>query len=303
MATSADNHDQTSQSVIAFYKASHKSYVRVWSGTYDRAIHFGYYDDETTMHPEALIRMNELLADLAGIGREDVVIDAGCGFGGSTVWLAENRAGKAIGINIVPHQIAIANEVAQDRGVADRVTFLQADFANIPIEDGSADVFWALESMVHAPDRLRVLAEAFRLLKPGGRIVIVEYFLRSDPPLDVATIPHYEDILSGWAMPSLLTIPDYCQLMHSAGFGSMHAQVLTDNVAPSLQRMKKFAAASLVITRPLAALGLYERARVAHAQASVALADAHFAGHFQYAVITAQKPTAMAGFVQSGVPK
>jgi ubiquinone/menaquinone biosynthesis C-methylase UbiE len=289
--------------VVAYYKASHKSYVRVWSGIYDRAIHFGYYDNEATTHPEALIRMNEILSELVEIDREDVVIDAGCGFGGSTVWLAENRAGKAIGVNIVPHQIAIANGVAQDRVVADRVSFLEADFANIPVKDETADVFWALESMVHAPDRSLVLAEAFRLLKPGGRIMIVEYCLRSEPPLDVASIPQYEEILSGWAMPSLLTIPDYVSLISAAGFSGIRPQVLTDWVVPSLRRMKRLAGASLIVTRLLAALGLYDRARVAHAQASVALADAHFAGHFHYAVITAQKPAAIAGVARSGGPQ
>ena len=290
MSVSATADNRTAQSVIRYYKASHKSYVRVWSGSYDQSIHFGYYDTGNETHAESMIRMNEVACDLAGIGPDDTVVDAGCGFGGSTVWLAENAAKSVYGVNIVPHQVEMAKDLAASRGVSDRATFLNADFADIPLGNETADVFWALESTVHAPDRAKVLAEAFRILKPGGRIMVVEYFLRSKPPVDPETIPGYQKILSGWAMPSLITVPDFSDLLLLAGFDDVRATNMTDKVAPSLKRMKRIAGASLYVSRPLAALGLYDPDRVDHAQASVALADAHLSGQFEYVAMVARKP-------------
>lgn len=278
------------EAVIRYYKASHKSFVRVWAGKYDQSLHFGYYDAQHSTHAAAMLRMNEVIADLAAIGPDDVVIDAGCGFGGSTVWLAEKRAKHVFGINIVPHQIEIAEALARDRNVADRTDFLRCDYADIPLEPRSANIFWAIESMVHATDRAAVLAEAYRLLRPGGRMVIVEYFLRTDPPIDPSEIRSFDTILSGWAMPSLTTLPGLCAMAEQAGFSDATPIDMNDNVAPSLQRIRRIAGASLFVTRPLAALGLYDPDRVAHAVATVRLAEAILAGQIRYAAVVAHKP-------------
>lgn len=59
-------------------------------GNYDNlAIHMGYYDDSIESHEESLLRLNEIVFDIAKIGENDLVLDAGCGVGGSSIWLAK----------------------------------------------------------------------------------------------------------------------------------------------------------------------------------------------------------------------
>lgn len=282
--------DEQGARVVRYYNASHKSFMRVWSGQQDRAIHFGYYDDPKGAHPESLLRMNAFLADLAEISDADTVVDAGCGYGGSTVWLAAERGCTAIGVNISPHQVALAKAFARDRGVEDRASFHHCDYAQTPLPADGADVFWALESTVHTADRGKVFAEAFRLLRPGGRIVVVEYCLRSDPPLDIDEFPGYAAILEGWAMPSLWTVPQIEAAAVAAGFADCSTIDVTDKIAPSLRRMRSIAATTLPVTRLLKRLGWYDPDRVAHARASVLIADALLAGRLSYAVLLAIKP-------------
>ncbi|HEY4513702.1 MAG TPA: hypothetical protein VJH69_00050 [Candidatus Paceibacterota bacterium] len=73
------------QQVIDYYDATYIDFRVLWMGRSDRAIHFGYYDEYAKNHHTALIRMNEKLAESILINREDIVLDAGCGCGGSAV--------------------------------------------------------------------------------------------------------------------------------------------------------------------------------------------------------------------------
>ena len=81
--------------------------------THTYSLHFGYYDETATHHKAAVANMNRVMADLADIGREDKVLDAGCGVGGSGIWLAENRQCSVVGITPVAGQVKGCPENAQ----------------------------------------------------------------------------------------------------------------------------------------------------------------------------------------------
>jgi len=273
--------------VIRYYEASHKSFTRVWSGRVDRAIHFGFYDRNARSHSRSLLRLNEILADIGGVDRGDHVIDAGCGFGGSAVWLAKHRDCSVVGINITEPHLDIARSHAEAMGMADRVSFVHADFAAIPLPPNCADIYWAVESTVHASDRAAVIGEAFRVLKPGGRFVIVEYC----PAIDIDKIRGYEEILSGWAMPTLWTTERYLDALNAIGFREVRHIDATQNIAPSLRRMRRMCRAAVPITRTLLAWNMYDPARVAHNVASLFLADAMLGGELSYVIFSGTKPT------------
>src|SRR5690348_2379164 len=114
-------------SITAYYDHTWLDYRALWLNRDNLAIHFGYYDASTRSHAAALIRMNQVLAQYAAIQPGQRVLDAGCGIGGSSFWLARNCGVKVVGINVVARQVAHARRMAQARGLTNHVTFQQAD--------------------------------------------------------------------------------------------------------------------------------------------------------------------------------
>jgi ubiquinone/menaquinone biosynthesis C-methylase UbiE len=166
------------QHVIDYFDQTHNDYRRLWGIDRHRGLHCGYFDETHSRHDDAVLNMNRIVAETAQIAPGDRVLDAGCGIGGSSFWLTENFADLSVtGININEMQISIANEHLQQQRHQPTLEFRVADFVQTGLASESFDVVWALESMCYADDKQAFLDEAFRLLKPGGRLVIDDGFL------------------------------------------------------------------------------------------------------------------------------
>lgn len=185
------------QNVLDYYKSVNSDYERYWSGKKAQALHFGFYDSPQTKHEESLLRMNEFLAELVGIVDTDIVFDAGCGYGGSCLWLSENISCNSTGMSIVPYQIEKARNLAHELKVSSLLTFIEGDYASTDLPEGSFTVIWGLESIVHCENKQDFIKEAYRLLKPGGRIIIAEYLLREEPPLSKRELKKLQPWLDG----------------------------------------------------------------------------------------------------------
>src|SRR6476646_11694 len=115
---------QHRDSVVRYYDDTWLDYRLVWLKPSNFAIHFGYHDDdERRSHADALVQMNRVLADLARIGQGQRVLDAGCGVGGSSLWLAEHRGAQVLGITPVGSQVARARAFARHRGLSHLVRY------------------------------------------------------------------------------------------------------------------------------------------------------------------------------------
>src|SRR5206468_3719870 len=79
-------------------------YTWFWMSSDSLAMHFGYYDETVRTHDASLLKMNEVLARYAQITSHDHILDAGCGVGGSAIWLARIFGCQVKGITIVPEQ-------------------------------------------------------------------------------------------------------------------------------------------------------------------------------------------------------
>src|ERR1700694_4686200 len=161
--------------IRAYYDETWMDYRMLWLNPQNRAIHFGYWDEHTASHTQSLLAMNRVLASHLGIRSGQRILDAGCGVGGSAIWLAKTYDVKVVGITPVASQAARAYRYAQEQGVADQVSFEQQDYTHTTFSDASFDVVWAMESLCHAPNKRLVLAEARRLLRPSGRGGVGEY--------------------------------------------------------------------------------------------------------------------------------
>jgi arsenite methyltransferase len=152
---------------------------------------------------------------IAGLREGETVLDLGSG-GGIDVILAAHRVGpkgKAIGVDMTDEMISLANRNAAEAGVTN-VEFRKGDIEDLLVEDGSVDVIISNCVINLAPDKDRVFAEAYRVLKPGGRLIV------SDIITDGGLPDHVKNDLDSWAgcIAGAIDGGDYIEKLRGAGF-------------------------------------------------------------------------------------
>jgi SAM-dependent methyltransferase len=280
--------------VRKYYDATRLDYRFLWLNRRDLAVHFGYWGPGIRTHSESLVEMNRVLAERVGIGAGDRVFDAGCGLGGSAIWLARERGARVTGISPVPHQVEEARSNAIKGGVAGSTSFSVGDYAATTFGAASFNVAWFLESLCHAPDKAAVMREAYRLVAPGGRLAICEY-VRTRRPLDTAGEELLADWLGNWAIPDIATADELIGWARDAGFERIEATDVTDEVRPSLERLHRITARLAPSEAMLHRLRL--RSDWAHANTVGAFKQlpALDQGLWRYLILSAVRPDAAGG--------
>ncbi|MBE7543012.1 MAG: arsenite methyltransferase [Bryobacteraceae bacterium] len=152
---------------------------------------------------------------LAELKPGETVLDLGSG-GGIDVLLSARRvgpSGKAFGLDMTDEMLALANENKAKAGVGN-VEFLRGEIENIPLPDSSVDVIISNCVINLSADKGRVLREAFRVLKPGGRFAVSDIVVRGEVPAQI------RESLALWVgcVAGALDRDEYLQKLESAGF-------------------------------------------------------------------------------------
>jgi len=228
------------KAVNEYYDQTNFDYKKVWHSGTSLAYHFGYYADDIHEHKHALTNANHVLARIARIKSGDRVLDAGCGLGGSSFWLAAHRSAQVVGITPVRGHVLAAREIARRRSLDDQVSFYVADYADTRFQKASFDVVWALESVCHAVSKAAFYREAARLLRPGGRLVVADY-IRVSRDLGADTDSMIREWLDGWSIPDIATADEHLAASTRAGFADVHLDDYTKTTHRSLRRLYKLA--------------------------------------------------------------
>src|SRR3989339_1019770 len=206
------------------------------------ALHYGFWDDNTKNHQEALLNVNKFLAKTVGIKSDDVVLDAGCGVVGSAIWLAKNYGTKVIGITISDKQLNEAKNLSRKNKLDSILNFYKRDFLNSGFDNESFSVVWAIESVCHAEDKKDFLKEAYRLLRNGGRLVIYDGFLLR-PPKDKNEEKYYNASLEGMALSNLALESEFKESLEEVGFKNIK---IYDKAKETLSSAKKLYSMCLI---------------------------------------------------------
>jgi len=152
---------------------------------------------------------------LASLKEGEVVLDLGSG-AGLDMFVASKKVGdtgKVIGVDMTPAMIEKAKKNAEELGISN-VEFRFGDIENMPVEDDSIDVVISNCVINLAPDKGKVFREAYRVLKPGGRVMVSDIVLSKELPKDVRDqVVTYTGCIGG-----AIRDEEYLQHMRDAGF-------------------------------------------------------------------------------------
>lgn len=152
---------------------------------------------------------------LASLKEGDIVLDLGAGTG-FDCFLAANKVGKKgkiIGVDMTPEMVEKARENAEKSG-ADNVEFRLGEIENLPVADNSIDAVFSNCVINLSPDKRRVFDEAYRVLKPGGRLIISDIVLLNELPEEMKnSIEAYVGCVAGAVLKN-----KYLKAIKEAGF-------------------------------------------------------------------------------------
>ncbi|MEL6494058.1 MAG: methyltransferase domain-containing protein [Cyanobacteria bacterium J06623_7] len=221
-----------------FYDAS----SGLWESIWGEHMHHGYYGKNGNYKLERREAQIELIEELllwAGCSSTNPpqnIIDVGCGIGGSTLYLAEKFGSQATGITLSPVQASRAKERASAVGLGDLLNFEVANALDMPFDDNSFDLVWSLESGEHMPDKAKFLAECYRVLKPGGKMIFATWCHRETSSLAGELTPsevaHLKEIYRVYCLPYVISLSEYRQIAMECGFQDLRSDDWSVAVAP-----------------------------------------------------------------------
>jgi ubiquinone/menaquinone biosynthesis C-methylase UbiE len=182
---------------------------------------------------------------VADLHEGETVLDLGSG-GGIDVLLSARRVGpkgKAYGLDMTDEMLELANKNAREAGVAN-VEFLKGEMEDIPLPGASVDVIISNCVVNLSPDKDAVLAETFRVLRPGGRLAIADIVTRTELPTAIL------DNLAAWTgcIAGALAEDDYQAKLAAAGFEDIQIEAFREYTAADAEagglgdKVREFAA-------------------------------------------------------------
>jgi tocopherol O-methyltransferase len=280
--------DWLKERIQSYYQdTTERSYLANWSGQ-ALSCHYGLSDEHTKSLDEAHENSNRWLADQLGVQEGMRVFDAGCGLGGTAIWLARHRGAQVVGLTIAPSQVVHGQRAAEEQGVADRVTLRVGDYMASGLEPGTFDVVLNLESLCHCYDVDAYLEHAHALLRPGGRYATMDFYPRGS---DATATQQIQTVMDGWMMPRWPALNVVEQAMAAAGFADITTADLLREVRRSAEQLVAMASNTLMMMRLQKAIdGKEEPIFEGHVRAAIACSEGMLSGAIDYAAVLGTKP-------------
>ena len=274
--------------IVQYYDRCEIDYRMIWHLGSRMSMHYGYWDENTRLLRQALCNINAFLAARVDVRSGETVLDAGCGVGGSAIYLAATRAARVTGITLSAQQVRRCRGTAIRNNVTEHTKFDRRDFTATGLPGGSFDVVWAIESVCHTQCKADFLREAYRLLRPGGRLCVADFYRRNLDPQS-AEFRLVRKWARCWAVPDFAVITDFEADAHAAGFRRLERFDITANIRPSAKRLY-YAFFPLLLVALLGELvRVRERIQTENVWSACYQYRALKQGLWRYYVITAEK--------------
>lgn len=220
------------QRIQKFYDES----TNLWLDTWGEHMHHGHYGPDGSTKKDrrqAQIDLIEELLSWGGVSSASRILDAGCGVGGSARYLARRFDAEALGVTLSPVQEAEAKRFTREAGLEGRIHFRVQDLMTVGPEDGPFDLIWSMESAEHIADKQAMMKNFYRMLSPGGHLLLTTWCHRDPPP----ALSSKEEKLLGklyriYNLPPMVSTAHLHQLAELAGFQSVTTDDWSQAVAP-----------------------------------------------------------------------
>jgi cyclopropane fatty-acyl-phospholipid synthase-like methyltransferase len=206
------------EQIRRYYDRNTSSFVALGQGGSAGSIHRAVWGPGTTTREQAFHVVEDRIADVVRrvAERSAHVVDLGCGVGAGLCYLAGLLPITGTGVTLSPVQVRVARERIESAGLSGRVACIEGDYGDLPSGMQTADVAYAIESFVHGPDPAHFFAEAARLVRPGGALVICDDVRRRAGGRKAERAIHR--FTRGWHVNSLLEAGELQSLAGEAGF-------------------------------------------------------------------------------------
>jgi ubiquinone/menaquinone biosynthesis C-methylase UbiE len=176
------------------------------------------------------IAATDELAQGAQISNGSRVADFCAGLGGTARYLAHKYGADVTGIELTPARVAGAQELTRRVGLHGIARIVEGNVMDVPLSDASIDAVVSQEAFCHLPDVRKAVAEAFRILRTGGRLAFTDWIVNQ--PLAAADA---QLMWEGMAIQPLRSIPEYRSLVESVGLRVISTKDLTEEWGPILK--------------------------------------------------------------------
>jgi tocopherol O-methyltransferase len=208
--------------VIEHYDVVSPYYRSLWG----EHLHHGYWIRGDESKEMAQLQLIEHLARLAKVKPGSDILDIGCGFGASSLYLAKKYNATVTGITISSVQVEMATKAAASEQLDAKFLLMDAEAMHFQKQ---FDLLWSVESISHYQRREEFFASAAELLKPGGLFAITDWFKKEN--LTRAETRKFIDPIEKGMLVELQIMDDYEHFLASNGLQILHRDILNKNCA------------------------------------------------------------------------
>lgn len=271
-----------------YYDKSYKWHDLFYIEKESLGIHYGFWEDDVKTKSAALIKQYEKIAELLRPQSEDLILDAGCGVGGASLWFANNFGSSMIGItNSYKHKDS-AGRYLRKRNLEGKVKYYHMDYFKTDFEDNTFDKAFGIESFCYSyPKEYNLFKEIYRILKNSGKFVMADGILLRKP-VNKKEEKLADNFIKGFKMFGWSTREKVIGSLNRAGFKNIKFIDKTNVINKTVKELYKIG----ILTIPLHILrfiGLVSKEEADNFLAVIAQKNMYDIGLFGYGLFYAEK--------------
>ncbi len=254
-------------------------YSTIWGG---EDLHIGLYDTTDDIRTASDLTIADMIRRLPDLTAESRVLDMGAGYGGAMRTLVRETGCNAVCLNISETQNEYNLGKIRAAKLGNKITVRHGVFEDVPEDADTFDVVWSQDSFLHSDQRDKVIAEAFRVLKPGGHLIFTDPMQADDVPPGVLQ-PVYDRL----QLNSLGSMRFYREVAEALGFEVVEQDDMTPQLRNHYARVREELLANYERLRENGSSAEYLDKMALGLENWVKAADA---GHLAWGIQTFRKP-------------